>query len=863
MAAVEEDEETQRLFDLCPDMLSISSFDGFLLVINRAWTDTLGWSREELLAEPYGRFVHPDDVDRTVEVAEQLAAGRPVSGFENRYRHRDGSYRWLSWDATADVGRQRMYAAVRDVTDQRRREALAHELETISGVGTWELDPRAGHVYWSAGTHLIHGTDPQRYDPDLHDPLSFYPEEGREQLVPALDHLRSEGTPYDLELPFVTIDGRHRWIRTTATALCRDGQVLRAYGTIQDITDEVAERTRLRRFRELLELSEESIVELGPEGVVTYANSRFAALVGAAVEEVTGRPLDALLLDDAEARRFLAALARPVADDRVVRAELRVQTPGGPRNVQVAAGRERVDGGTAGRVTLVMTDVTQRRQREVELAATTALLEQAQRTARIGHWQLDTATGRLQLSPVVAELVADGCQDLGLRDYLRAVHPQDRRRARDGLDLGEGQEASELVQRVRTPSGRSLTVHLHVTPILGEDGTSVVGLRGTLQDVTALHRTERALQRVLTATNDGWFDEDLMAATGSYSDRWWEIHGLPVPTEPMPAGVWRRLTPEDEVPALEERFATAVAAGEPTLRLEGHIRHARGHLVPVVVRLSIEYDREGRPVRLTGATSDVTEQVQAEQAKDAFVSTISHELRTPLTAIAGALELLVEGRGGPLPAAAAPLLAMGRRNTERLHALISDLLDIEQLRTGTITLELTAQPVAPIAARVLEDLRTVADQREVTLALEADTAALARLDATRLAQAFTNLVSNAVRFSPEQATVQVRIRQVDARVVVEVIDAGPGLPASFRDRAFQRFAQADPSDPRSRGGTGLGLAISREIVHRHGGRIDYESSPGHTRFWIELPATGDAAAAGGPCPRPRHPRTVPGATTGS
>lgn len=370
-------------------------------------------------------------------------------------------------------------------------------------------------------------------------------------------------------------------------------------------------------------------------------------------------------------------------------------------------------------------------------------------------------------------------------------------------------------------------------------------MAGVREDVTALHRTERALQRVLRATNDGWFDEDLVTGKAAYSDRWWEIHGLRPPAVPVPAGAHRRFVPVDELPLVDGRFAAAIRERAAMLRIDGHVQHARGHLVPVVVRMSIEYDRDGRPTRLTGATSDVTEQVEAERAKEAFVSTISHELRTPLTAIGGALELLEEGRSGVLTAQAAQLVGIGRRNTERLHHLISDLLDIEQLRTGSISLEVEPQRLLPIVEGVLADLATVADAAEVTFALHVDDEDLeVEADGPRLAQVVTNLVSNAVKFAPAGSEVAVTVRRSREVVVLQVQDQGRGVPASFRERAFKRFSQADPDDPRSRGGTGLGLAISHEIVRQHGGRIGYDSVPGDTRFWVELPLLGVASGSG-------------------
>ena len=832
------DSDAAQLFELCPDLLAVTHFDGHLLTINPAWTRVLGWSREELLSRPYHDFLHPDDAERTVAAAEQLMAGGSVSGFLNRYRHRDGSYRWLSWDARGEVATQRMYAAVRDVTEERRTQTLRSELEHITGVGTWELDLDTQRVYWSPVTHAIHGTDPASPPSTLDRALSFYPGDQRRLLEARTAEVLETGQPAEMEVPFVTIDGRGRWVRLTLSVDATDGHVVRAFGTMEDVTTQVEERQQLRRFRDLLELTEEGIAELAADGTLTYANARLARMMDLErPEALEGRAAHVLLHPEHAQEAAAWFNQRVAAGDDVTRGQVRLATSGPERWAQVALRVQRGDDGEVAGGTAVFTDVTRRVLRERELDQARVLLEEAQTLARIGHWRWNCASGEVVASPVVHDIVHDGPGALTVTGYLAAVHPEDRTRVPGHVRELPPEGPLEIVHRLLTPSGQERTVHLRATLHRGDDGR-IVTLQGTLQDVTALHRTEQALQRALRATNDGWWDEDLRAGQASYSDRWWEIHGCPPQPGRHAAGTWRRFVPEEELPGLDAAFAEVVAEQRPTFRFHGHVLHVSGRKVPVVVRGSVEYDPQGRPVRISGATSDVTEEVRAERAKEVFVSTVSHELRTPLTAIGGALELLATGRGGPLPQGAQELVAIGSRNTDRLHALIADLLDVEQLRTGAATMDLQAGPLGPIVEAAIADLSPAAAAQRVHLHLElpADDPVVQR-DAGRIGQVVRNLVSNAVRYAPIDTTVEAQVQPLGQDVEVVIIDHGPGVPDSFRQRAFDRFAQADPDDPRSRGGTGLGLAISREIIDRHGGRIGYDSRPGDTRFWFRLPRT--------------------------
>ena len=237
---------------------------------------------------------------------------------------------------------------------------------------------------------------------------------------------------------------------------------------------------------------------------------------------------------------------------------------------------------------------------------------------------------------------------------------------------------------------------------------------------------------------------------------------------------------------------------------------------------------------------DIRHLKEVERLKTDFVSTVSHELRTPLTAIRGALGLVLAGTTGSVAPKTRDLLQIGLQNTERLIRLINDILDIERIEAGHLIVRREPCELATILRTTVDSLRTVAMEARVTLALEGNDSAVVTGDPDRLVQVFTNLISNAVRFSPPGETVTVALRTTPTSVVVFVSDRGPGIPLEFRRRIFGKFQQADPAG--SAGGAGLGLAIVRAIVERHGGSIRFDSAPGHgTTFITELPYTAPTA----------------------
>jgi PAS domain S-box-containing protein len=245
---------------------------------------------------------------------------------------------------------------------------------------------------------------------------------------------------------------------------------------------------------------------------------------------------------------------------------------------------------------------------------------------------------------------------------------------------------------------------------------------------------------------------------------------------------------------------------------------------------------------------DITERQRLQQIKDDFVANVSHELRTPLTSIRGSLGLVVGGAAGELSAKAKTLLDIAHKNCIRLIDLVNDLLDVEKIETNRIEMKLEPTELGPLVEAAVEANQGFARQFSVELTilnrLTQGCAVMAH--AGRLQQVLANLISNAIKFSPQDRPVQVLVENDAAEVTVSVRDFGPGIPESFRDQMFTRFAQAESGDARRSGGTGLGLSIVKAIVERHGGEIAFESPlpDGGTRFWFTLPRLPGEPVAG-------------------
>jgi signal transduction histidine kinase len=231
---------------------------------------------------------------------------------------------------------------------------------------------------------------------------------------------------------------------------------------------------------------------------------------------------------------------------------------------------------------------------------------------------------------------------------------------------------------------------------------------------------------------------------------------------------------------------------------------------------------------------------ESERVKDEFLSIVGHELRTPLTSIRGSLGLLEGGVLGELPQDAANMVAVAVINTDRLVRLINDILDIERMAAGSLSLDPTEVNAAELVKQSIQVVQVTADAAKVTLHSDIDSITVIA-DADRIVQTLVNLLGNAIKFSAAGSAVTVTVTREQGAALFSVLDTGRGIPADRLEGIFERFRQVDASDAREKGGTGLGLPIARGIVDRHGGRMWAESHEGKgstLRFTLPV-ASGD------------------------
>ncbi len=257
------------LLSQTPALVGVASTDGKFVRVSKAWEDFLGLPVSELEGSEFVRFIHPDDVEGTVEALGELDQSRPVIGFENRYRSANGEYRNLVW--RSDQGPDGLiYFTAEDVTDATKLRTTLEasnerlrQVADIAGIGGWIVDLVNGTVFWDDTTRRIHEV-PDDYVPNLEEGVAFYEGDAAETIGAAVQEAIEKHQPWDLVLPLITYRGNRVFVRASGKPLVDNGVVTHLTGTFQDVTEE-------REYAERLELSREAAES------ASEAKSRFLA----------------------------------------------------------------------------------------------------------------------------------------------------------------------------------------------------------------------------------------------------------------------------------------------------------------------------------------------------------------------------------------------------------------------------------------------------------------------------------------------------------------------------------------------------------------------------------------------------------
>jgi signal transduction histidine kinase/HAMP domain-containing protein len=482
-----------------------------------------------------------------------------------------------------------------------------------------------------------------------------------------------------------------------------------------------------------------------------------------------------------------------------------------------------------------------------ELGALYVLEEEEDSTLRVGAWRGFEASELPASLPRADSTFALG-QERVIRtdaESARRLAPGRARKAQHGLSI-------PLYQGTRLLGVVGLG-RLKDTPFSQADTSLLARMADqssiALANVTSYARATRlaSLNRTLIdAVVDGIRLVGLDGTVITENRRWAEL-------APGPAGVattgshWeqaeaaadRMLNPAAFRAGLEEIRANPATPTEHEFEVAESGQVIRRFTSPV-------HDQSGRRIGRIVVLREMTGERRLQRMKDEFVATVTHELRTPLTSIAGYVELLLDGEGGPVTDDQRKFLRVIERNSERLLHLVSDLLFVARVEAGMLELEVEELRLDTLVEDAVEAARPAAESHQLTLDLATGDVPALGGDEARLGQLVDNLLSNAIKFTPAGGTISVKTGAGPGVAFVTVSDTGIGIPDEEKASLFHRFFRASTATDAAIAGTGLGLSIAKAIAEAHSGSISVEDAPGGgTLFRVELPlpAASSAAAA--------------------
>ncbi|MBO9539471.1 PAS domain S-box protein [bacterium] len=362
-----------------------------------------------------------------------------------------------------------------------------------------------------------------------------------------------------------------------------------------------------------------------------------------------------------------------------------------------------------------------------------------------------------------------------------------------------------------------------------------------------LKRSEEKYRQVIESLKEVIVQIDAEGRLRFLNSAWSDFTGLPV-AEALGTPFTRHLHAKDR-PRVRRRLQQLLTQKTETTHFEARFCLPDGSYRWGEVLAQRVQEKEGAPVGISATVIDISERKQAEEAraeaqaakeldrlKTNFVNAVSHDLRTPLTSIKGYAEFLSEGIAGMLVPEQQGFVRQIERGVHRLEHLVNDLLDFARLDAGTFSLRVEEADFALKVRHIAESFRPLIEDSAIHLILEGvDEPLPACMDRQRIGQVLSNLIQNAITFTPAGGTLRLRALRVGDGIRCEVIDSGEGIAAKDLAKLFTRFGQLDSG--RAKGGTGLGLSISKSLIEAHGGSIGVVSELGRgSTFWFTIPA---------------------------
>ncbi|RFZ90553.1 PAS domain S-box protein [Mucilaginibacter conchicola] len=723
-----------------------------------------------------------------------------------------------------------------------------------AGFGTWDLNPQSNIVRWDDRCKQLFGFS-KNDEIAYVDVLKHIHPDDRSSVDEAVQQAIDPNGDGQYNTEFRTVgadDKKIRWLRCKGKAYF-DGQgnCIRFAGTALDIGNELNERDEQKRLISLIDNTSDFISLSDPEGNVTYINAAGKQMMGLAPDEHIPHNSQFLMPDELDRlrseintqlfdsgkwsglvmyRNFITGEAIPVQATSIM--------------IFDAYGNAR------GRASIAR-DLRRELADKQALVQSEQLLQNITSAAPTALWTADAEGLITYANKTWADWTGQSLEETLGTGWLNAILEDDRgRAARKFIHDLNNQRAYEIDFRMQREDGEIRWCIATGNPQYDANGV-FTGYVGSCTDVTEKTKTDIALQlkneELNNQINQFAFVTDFMPAqlwtfdTGGmldYVNRQTE-HFFGLPVEDIIGNKWLQLVHPDDREKCSAAWLQALATNE-LFECEFRLRDREGEYRWHLSR-ALPFADDGVVVKWFGTNTDIDEQKQLARQKDDFLGIASHELKTPVTSVKAYAQVLgaMLSQEGEEKKAAMVMKMDAQLN--RLTNLIGDLLDVTKINSGKIRFNKEWFDVNAAVQDVVQDLQHTTS-RHILVMDFADAGEL-NSDKDRIGQVLTNLITNAIKYSPHANRVIVGTRREQDNVIVSVEDFGIGIPKDKLDRVFEQFYRVGGSKQHTFPGLGLGLYISNEIIRREGGKMWVNSEEGKgSVFCFSLPVTDKKVA---------------------
>ncbi len=873
----ESEEKFRRLFEAAQDaILILNAKTGEIEASNPYLQKILGYTQKELIGKQIWQISPFKNIIENKKKFAELQKNKYVHYENLPLETKTGQIKQVEFVSNEYMvsGKPIIQCNIRDITDRKiienklkERENALNNAQQLSRLGNWNYDLSTGKITWSRELYELTGYDPRLPAPNFSKLKQFYTPENWAKLQNAIKNAIKTGKEYELELETIRVSGEKWWQIARGKAIKgANGKIIQLTGTVQDITEQRKNQHRLEeselRFRSAFENSNVGISIVGLNGQWLKINKKMCEIVGYSQKELIEHKFKTITYkDDIEKS---VSLAKKMIKNKIQKAQLEkryIHKTGKIIWVLLSITLVLNDKKEPQYFLTITEDITQTKKTMLDLKKTKENIEKQiqERTKKLkeseekyrqlietlqeGVWAIDEKNKTSYVNRPMAKMLGYTQKEMmgkpvfyfmDKRGIALANYYLKRRR----MGIKE-QHEFEFIRK----DGKRIFTQLETAPIKNEKGKFIGALAGVI-DITKRKNAEEKYRQLYNSSNDAIMTLEPPAwKFTSGNPATIKMFNVKDETQFTRLGPWDlspKKQPDGQFSKVKAKKMIEIAMKTGKNFFEWtHARYKDGDFPATVLLSKIIRDNKTYLQATVRDNSEQkrleNEQKRLEKSKATIFLNTSHELKTPITPITLQAEMLKNQELGPLTNKQKESLEIILNNMERLNNLISDVLDVSRINAGAIVINKTDENLKTIAKEEISKYTPLANQKGIKLTLKSKDI-FVKCDAQRLKQVFTNLLSNALKFTPK-GKISITIKKRKQYIVVKVKDTGIGISKENIKKLFIPFFQVRSSYELHEKGTGLGLSIVKSLVEQHGGKIWIKSkgkNKGST-FYFTIP----------------------------